>query len=147
MKEDDRQYLGPTAPFSQTPIAVVGMACRLPGHNNSPQALWEFLMRNGVADRTPPPNRWNLEGHFDGSDRSRTLRLPGGMFIEDSDPADFDPKFFNCSTQEAICMEPQQRMLLEVVYEGLENAGIPLEKLANQRYGCFVGSWTGGKHA
>ena len=48
-----------------------------------------------------------------------------------------------CLVTEAIAMDPQVRQVLEVVYEGLENAGIPLESLTNQPVGCFVGSFAG----
>ncbi|KAE8151513.1 hypothetical protein BDV25DRAFT_138748 [Aspergillus avenaceus] len=132
-----------TTRFTQEPIAVVSMACRLPGHSDSPRALWEFLMRGGVADTTVPKSRFNLSGFYDGSDRPRTLRSPGAMFMESVDPAEFDAAFFNISPQEAIAMDPQQRILLEVIYEALENAGLTLEALAGERYGCYIGGHTG----
>jgi acyl transferase domain-containing protein len=130
--------------FIQEPIAVVSMACRLPGHSDSPQKLWEFLMQDGVADTAVPESRFNLKAFYDGSDRPRTLRSPGAMFMEYVDPAAFDAPFFNISPQEATAMDPQQRILLEVIYEALENAGLPLESLAGEKYGCFVGGHTGG---
>lgn len=64
--------------------------------------------------------------------------------METVDPAEFDASFFNIPPQEAIAMDPQQRILLEVIYEALEGAGISLESLAGERYGCFVGAHTGG---
>ncbi|PLB46253.1 polyketide synthase module [Aspergillus steynii IBT 23096] len=129
--------------FIQEPIAVVGMACRLPGHSDSPRRLWEFLMRNGVAGTDVPAGRFNLNGFYDGSDRPHTFRSPGAMFMETVNPAEFDASFFNIPPQEAISMDPQQRILLEVIYEALEGAGIPLESLAGEKYGCFVGAHTG----
>ncbi len=130
--------------YVQEPIAVVGLACRLPGDSNSPTALWDFLYRGGVAKNDPPPSRFNLKGHFDGSRKNKTMRSPGGMFLEKIDPKDFDAQFFGISRVDAIAMDPQQRQLLEVVYEGLENAGIPLEALDGQPVGCFVGSYAVG---
>jgi acyl transferase domain-containing protein len=130
----------------QEPIAVIGLACRLPGNCNSPTAFWEYLVRGGCADTKPPSNRFNFEGHFDGSGKPGTMRSPGGMFLESIDPADIDARFFNLSNSDAISMDPQQRQLLEVVYEGLENAGISLAKINGQKYGCFVGSYSAGKH-
>ncbi|KAB8201907.1 hypothetical protein BDV34DRAFT_228866 [Aspergillus parasiticus] len=127
----------------QEPIAVVSMACRLPGHSDSPQKLWEFLMKGGVADTTVPKTRFNLDAFYDGSDRPKTMRSPGAMFMESVDPAKFDASFFNISAQEATAMDPQQRIILEVIYEALENAGLTLESLAGQRYGCFVGGHPG----
>ncbi|KAF5878019.1 putative polyketide synthase protein [Botrytis fragariae] len=116
------------------------MACRLPGHCNSPQALWEFLERGGVADNAPPATRFNLAGHHDKHKRPRTMKSPGGMFIEDIDPEVFDGKFFNISKVDCIAMDPQQRQLLEVTYECLENAGLPLEHISGKKIGCIVGA-------
>ena len=128
----------------QEPIAIIGMACRLPGDNNSPRALWEFLERGGIAGTDVPKNRFNLQGHYDGSKKPGTMRPPGGMFLENVNLADFDAPFFEISRAEAISMDPNQRQMLEVVYEGLENAGIPLEALDGAPVGCFCGSYAVG---
>lgn len=125
----------------QEPIAIVGFACRLPGGNNSPQKLWDFLERGDVASSAVPKTRFNFEGHFDGSHKPKTMRQAGGMFLGDIDPADFDAGFFEVGGAEAVAMDPNQRQMLEVVFEGLENAGIPMETLDNQPVGCFVGSY------
>ncbi|KAK4113196.1 hypothetical protein N656DRAFT_730717 [Canariomyces notabilis] len=69
------------------------------------------------------------------------MRPKGGMFLGDVDLADFDASFFEISGTEAIAMDPNQRQMLEVVFEGLENAGIPLEKLDGAPVACFVGSY------
>ncbi|KAJ2989962.1 hypothetical protein NUW58_g3196 [Xylaria curta] len=124
----------------QAPIAVVGMACRLPGSCNNPTQLWDFLLRGGIASRTPPETRFNFEAHHDNSKRRNTMASPGGMFI-DADPRDLDASFFRLPRSEAISMDPQQRQLLEVVYEGLENSGVTLEEINGQSIGCFVGSY------
>ncbi|KAI0416753.1 reducing type I polyketide synthase [Xylaria grammica] len=127
-------------PFVQNPIAIIGMACRLPGHCGTPDDFWNFMMSGGVASNTPPPNRFNLSGHFDASRKPQTMKTPGAMFMEDVDPADFDAQFFNINHSDAIAMDPQQRNLMEVTYECLENAGVPIEKLSGQRIGCLVGA-------
>ena len=130
--------------YVQDPVAVVGMACRLPGDSNSPHALWEFLERGGCAHNEVPESRFNLRGHHDGSKRPKTMRSPGGMFLENIDPQEFDAQFFEISRTDAIAMDPQQRQLLEVVYECLENAGIRMEELNGASVGCFVGSYAVG---
>ncbi|KAI0502950.1 reducing type I polyketide synthase [Xylaria bambusicola] len=127
-------------PFVQTPIAIVGMACRLPGRCATPDDFWNFMMKGGVAANTPPPNRFNLAGHFDASRKPQTMKTPGAMFMEDVDPADFDAQFFSINNSDAIAMDPQQRNLMEVTYECLENAGMPMEKLSGKRVGCLVGA-------
>lgn len=128
-------------PYRQEPVAVVGFGCRLPGGNSSPQKLWDFLERGGIASTAVPETRFNVEGHYDGSLRSNTMRSPGAMCLENIDPAEFDSGFFEIGGNEALPMDPNQRQMLEVVYEGLENAGITLEKLDNQPVGCFVASF------
>lgn len=131
----------PRTRYSQEPIAVIGMGCRLPGDSNSPHALWEFLERGGIAANAVPENRFRLDTHHDGSKKPKTMRSPGGMFLEKVDLKKFDAAFFGIGKVDAIAMDPQQRQLLEVVYECLENAGIPLAKLDGQAVGCFVGSY------
>lgn len=130
---------------TQVPIAVVGMACRLPGHSNSPKALWDFIARGGIAENRPPASRFNLDGHFDKHRRPRTMKSPGGMFMEDVDPEVFDGGFFNMSPVDCTAMDPQQRQLLEVTYECLENAGLPLDTISGQAIGCLVGANAVGK--
>ena len=130
----------------QEPIAVIGMGCRLPGDSNSPHALWEFLERGGIAPNEAPDSRFDLNTHHDGSKKPKTMRSPGGMFLENIDPRDFDAGFFEVPRLDATAMDPQQRQLLEVVYECLENAGISLESLSGERVGCFVGSYAVGKY-
>jgi acyl transferase domain-containing protein len=128
------------------PIAIVSAACRLPGHVNNPHKLWELLQSGGTAvSNEVPKSRFSSEGHFDGSGRPGTMKALSGMFIEDIDPAAFDAAFFNLTRADAIAMEPQQRQLLEVVYECFENGGIPIEEVSGKQIGCYVGSLNGGK--
>lgn len=73
------------------------------------------------------------------------MRSPGGMFLENIDLERFDAQFFEIPRADVIAMDPQQRQLLEVVYECLENAGIPMRSLSGTDVGCFVGSYAVGK--
>ncbi|KAI1799346.1 hypothetical protein F4811DRAFT_557890 [Daldinia bambusicola] len=129
------------SPYAQEPMAIVGFGCRLPGGNTSPQNLWDFLERADIASRAVPRSRFNLEGHYDGSLKSKTLRQPGGMFLENNDLAGFDARFFEVGGNEAAAMDPNQRQLLEVVFESFENAGMTLHDVDNQPVGCFVASY------
>ena len=130
--------------YVQEPVAVIGMACRLPGDSNSPAALWNFLERGGIADNEAPESRFNLKSHHDGSKKPKTMRSPGGMFLENINPRVFDAQFFGISRTDAIAMDPQQRQLLEVVYECIENAGLRMDDLDGSPFGCFVGSYAVG---
>ncbi|KAI8632855.1 PKSKA1 [Xylariaceae sp. FL1651] len=125
---------------TQVPVAIVGMGCRLPGHSNSPTELWNFLKQGGIAANEPPASRFSLAGHHDKHRRPRTMKSPGGMFMEDVDPEVFDAQFFNISRTDAVAMDPQQRQLLEVTYECLENSGVPLEAISGKSIGCLVGT-------
>ncbi|KAI1262708.1 reducing type I polyketide synthase [Xylariaceae sp. FL1019] len=125
---------------NQAPIAIVGMACRLPGHCNTPRELWHFINQGKVAGIQPPSSRFDLKGHFDGSMKPNTMKTPGAMFMEDVDPEAFDAQFFNINHVEACSMDPQQRILLEISFECLENAGITRDNIEGSRLGCIVGA-------
>ena len=128
-------------PYVQEPMAVVSMACRLPDECHSPQAFWKFLEQGKIAINTPPGTRFSLSTHYDGSLKPQTMASPGGMFLQGVDPRDIDAQFFRLSGVEASSMDPQQRQLLEVVYEGLENGGVTLDQLNGADVGCFVSSF------
>ncbi|MEU5423912.1 beta-ketoacyl synthase N-terminal-like domain-containing protein, partial [Streptomyces sp. NPDC020667] len=119
----------PTGPGARPePVAVVGMACRLPGAAG-PAAFWQLLSEGRSAVRpTPPPNRQADSG----------LAGPGG-FLDRVDG--FDADFFRISPREAVAMDPQQRLLLELSWEALEDAGIRPPALARSRTGVFVGAF------
>lgn len=127
--------------YVQEPVAVVSMACRLPDECHSPHAFWKFLEQGKIAINTPPRTRFSLNTHYDGSLKAQTMASPGGMFLQGVDPRDIDAQFFRLSGIEASSMDPQQRQLLEVVYEGLENGGVTLDQLDGAPVGCFVSSF------
>src|SRR6266540_7439322 len=119
-------------------IAIVGMACALPGGLDSPQALWEFLRRGGDAVVDIPADRWNVAAVYDpepGTPGKAACRRAGLLH----DVAGFDAGFFGISPREAALMDPQQRLLLEVAWRALEDAGIPAESVAGTRTGAYVG--------
>jgi amino acid adenylation domain-containing protein len=119
-------------------IAIVGMACALPGGIDSPLALWQFLRRGGDAVIDIPSDRWNVAAVFDpepGTPGKAASRWAGLLL----DISGFDAGFFGISPREAAVMDPQQRLLLEVAWRALEDAGIPAERLAGTRTGVYVG--------
>ncbi len=125
------------------PVVIVGMSCRYPGGVRSPEDLWQLLTdeRDVITD-FPADRGWDLgrlaHGGPDGRGASSTLR---GGFLDDV--ADFDPGFFGISAREAIVMDPQQRQILEVAWEGIERAGIDPGALHGTETGVFVGGATG----
>ncbi|KXJ87198.1 hypothetical protein Micbo1qcDRAFT_151968 [Microdochium bolleyi] len=129
--------------ISLEPIAIVGMACHLPGQVRSSAALWDLLKKNGSV-QTPkvPANRFNIDAHLHPNlERPGSFNVPGGYFL-DGALEDFDPTFFNITPVEAMWMDPQQRKILEVAYEALESGGQTLESVAGSNTAVFVGSFT-----
>ncbi|HEY7489577.1 MAG TPA: SDR family NAD(P)-dependent oxidoreductase, partial [Candidatus Tectomicrobia bacterium] len=119
-------------------VAIIGIGCRFPGGANSPEAFWN-LLRNGVDAITEiPAERWNsrLFYHPEAMKPGKTNTRWGG-FVESIDH--FDARFFGISPREATRMDPQQRMLLEVAWEALEDGGQVPERLAGTNVGVFVG--------
>jgi acyl transferase domain-containing protein/NAD(P)-dependent dehydrogenase (short-subunit alcohol dehydrogenase family)/acyl carrier protein len=120
------------------PIAVVSMACRFPGGANTVEAFWD-LLRDGVDAITEvPANRWDAWSryHPDAAHPGSITTRHGG-FIDDVDR--FDATFFGISGREALHLDPQHRLLLEVSWQLLERAGIAPSTLAGSQTGVFVG--------
>ncbi|KAK5100974.1 hypothetical protein LTS08_004580 [Lithohypha guttulata] len=121
--------------------AIVGMACRLPGAK-SPEQLWKNIIEKKDLQRQIPADRFNIDAYYhpDGTHKG-TMNARYGYFLDD-DIREFDPEFFQISGKEAEAMDPQQRMLLEVVYEALENAGITLDDISGTDTSVFCGCFT-----
>ncbi|MDP3000968.1 MAG: polyketide synthase [Bryobacterales bacterium] len=120
-------------------VAVIGMAGRFPGGANDPDQLWDFLMAGGDAAGPVPPERWDAARFYDPSpdapgktnaERANFLAVPVDLF---------DAPFFAISAKEAIGLDPQQRFLLEVSWEALENAGLDPSGLKGSQTSVYVG--------
>jgi len=124
--------------LSREPIAIIGMGCRFPGEVNSPEELWELMCSKKDALGPIPSDRWDVDGLYAPEwRRAGKISVNRGGFIKNVDQ--FDPGFFGISPLEASRMDPQQRMLLEVSYETIEDAGIDIKDLDNRHTAVFIG--------
>lgn len=119
-------------------VVVSGYACRLP-QAPDPEAFWSVLTDRRCVIGQTLPDRWSKDRFFhpDKTARGRSYTFAAGQ-IEDI--WDFDPGFFGVSPREAAQMDPQQRILLQTVWEAVEHAGLKAEDLSEGRTGVYVGA-------
>ncbi|KAG6361752.1 hypothetical protein INS49_009980 [Diaporthe citri] len=135
------------------PIAIVGLSCKLAGSARSPEKLWEMLAEGRSAWSEIPSSRFNVKGtHHPNHEKINTVTCPsrqtnikGAHFIEE-DIGLFDAAFFNFSAETASAIDPQFRLQLESAYEALENAGLPLSKIAGSNTSVFAGVFSHDYH-
>ena len=123
---------------ADVPIAVVGIGCRFPGGVRDADGFWQLLIDGVDAIEEVPPDRWDAAAYYDPDpDAPGKMTTRWGGFLDDVDR--FDADFFSIAPREAQAMDPQQRMLLEVTWEALEDAGVPPVDLSGSATGVFVG--------
>ncbi|KAK2861150.1 6-methylsalicylic acid synthase, partial [Arthroderma sp. PD_2] len=118
-----------STPDRSQDVAVVGMACRVPGGIQNPEQLWQALLDQVVACGEIPASRWAPYHKRDTRNPKVLSRTTSrGYFVENIEA--FDYQFFGISPKEVEQMDPQQRISLEVAWEALEDAGIPTKSLS-----------------
>ncbi|HWE61366.1 MAG TPA: type I polyketide synthase, partial [Chloroflexota bacterium] len=130
-----------TDPGQRESIAIIGIGCRFPGGADSPEALWQLLLDQVDAISEVPANRFDVDAFHDprpGAPGKIITRFGG--FLDGMDQ--FDASFFGISPREAAGMDPQHRLLLEVAWEALEDAGQVPGALAQSRTGVYIGMCT-----
>ena len=121
-------------------IAIISMACRLPGKCNSPQEFWDFLMSGGDGIIDIPQDRWDAEKYFDPDQNApNKMHVKRGGFIEAINQ--FDPQFFGIAPIEAPHIDPQHRWLLELSYELFENAGLKTSDFKGSDTAVYIGQF------
>jgi 3-oxoacyl-(acyl-carrier-protein) synthase/SAM-dependent methyltransferase len=119
------------------PVAIIGMSCRFPGADD-PASLWRLLAEGGDAIADIPSDRWNADDWYDPDpDAPGRMSARQGGFLKEV--ADFDAAFFGISDREAVSIDPQHRILLEVAWEAVEDAGLTADALFGSPGGVFVG--------
>lgn len=130
--------LNPAPRPSTSSVAVIGLACRLPGGIDSPQRFWQALLRGDDFIDEVPADRWDADSYY-----GPEPGVPGrsvsrwGAFLETVGA--FDADFFGMTEPEAIAIDPQHRLLLETSWEAVEHAGLDPATLARSQTGVFVG--------
>nr|AQM37582.1 polyketide synthase [Myxococcus virescens] len=125
----------------QDPIAIIGIGCRFPGGAKSPRHLWELLTEGRCAIVEVPKERWDHRRYYDPDpDKPGKTYVRHGGFLQEAIDT-FDAAFFSISPREAATLDPQQRLLAEVAWESLEDAGLPADGLAGSPTGVYVGGF------
>lgn len=119
------------------PIAITGLGLRFPGGASSPESFWSLLTEGADAVTEVPQSRWHLDQYYDSE-----VAAPGKMYSRHgaflADPAGFDAEFFGISPLEAMSLDPQHRIALEVAWEALENAACNPQRLEGTASGVFL---------
>ncbi|KAI0120147.1 polyketide synthase [Nemania sp. FL0031] len=142
-EDNNTEGTGSMDSLESDPPCIVGMACRLPGDIYTPSDLWNFIIDQRSAQSAVPPGRYNIDGfyHPEGGSRSGSTNVPGGYFIN-QDIRQFDNSFFGINNLEATYMDPQQRKLLEVVFECLQSSGTTMDGISGSTTGVYVANFT-----
>jgi acyl transferase domain-containing protein len=122
---------------ANTPIAIVGMALRLPGGVRSSSEFWDMMVNKRDGRTTIPETRYNIEGfHNSFPNKPGSINTQHGYFLQDK-LEHLDATFFSMNRAEVEKLDPQQRLLLEVVWESMENGG--QRDWRGKDIGCYVG--------
>ena len=129
------------------PIAIIGSACRFPGGSSSPSKLWELLRQPRDVLNKVPANRYGPAVYFHPDPTHHGTTDVQESYFLDEDFALFDNSFFKIQPTESEAIDPQQRMLLETVYDSLCAAGQTIEGLRGSPTAVYVGimcdDWSG----
>ncbi len=130
------------APQLREPIAIIGIGCRFPGKVYSPAQFWTLLCDGVDTISEIPSDRWSIDAYYHSNPQvqGRSYSKWGG-FLSGVDR--FDPEVFGISPREAKVLDPQQRLMLEVSLEAIEDSGHLLSNLHSSQTGVFIGVSTG----
>jgi amino acid adenylation domain-containing protein/thioester reductase-like protein len=129
----------PSSSWKNEDIAIISMACRLPGGITSPEQYWELLETGNDVITEVPQDRWDADALYDADPATpgKSYCRRGGFILDGVDS--FDAPFFGISPREARTLDPTQHVMLETCWEGLERAGYTMEQLRGSLTGVFIG--------
>lgn len=120
-------------------VAIIGYQCRFPGGANNTQLFWEKLVQGFDAVTEIKKERFPADLYYsEDSSKEGKMFTKYASFLE-KDVYEFDNTHFEISPVEAGCIDPQHRLLLEVSWEALEDAGINIESIKGSKTGVFIG--------
>lgn len=125
--------------YSNEEIAIVGIGCRFPGDIFNLSSFWEAICQKKETVSRILPDRWNWRTSYDQDNSviAKSFFLNASFLTQPI--VEFDPLFFGMSPKEAVQCDPQQRILLEVAWEALEEGGLVPSSYAGQKVGVFIG--------
>ncbi|KAI1125435.1 polyketide synthase [Nemania abortiva] len=135
-----------TAMYNE-PIAIIGSACRFAGGVDSPSKLWELLRKPQDVRTVIPESRFSVEGFYHSDPAHHGRSNVKHSYLLDGDPAVFDAEFFHINPIESRAMDPQQRILMETVYESIEAGGMTIEGLRGSDTAVYAGVMIGDYEA
>ncbi|KAK8103678.1 uncharacterized protein PG998_010711 [Apiospora kogelbergensis] len=121
------------------PIAIIGTGCRFPGGCNNPSKLWELLREPRDLLKEIPEDRFSADGFYHPQNSHHGTSNVKHSYLLDDDLRRFDAQFFSIKATEANSIDPQQRLLMETVYESLEAAGMSIKRLQGSDTAVYVG--------
>ncbi|MCC6551937.1 MAG: acyltransferase domain-containing protein, partial [Polyangiaceae bacterium] len=135
----ERTARAPARDVSDDPVAIVAMSCRFPGGASTPEELWALLEERADAISAFPTNRgWDTGALFDPDPNADgTSYVRHGGFLHEADR--FDAGFFGITPREAVAIDPQHRLLLEMSWEALERGRMIPDSLRGGPVGIFLG--------
>ncbi|GAA0440365.1 hypothetical protein Acor_12830 [Acrocarpospora corrugata] len=132
-----RRRLAAAEERTHEPVAIIGMACRYPG-GETVEGYWDLLSQGRGAVSEVPASRWDIDDYYHPDPRTpAAMYTRYGAFLPEI--TGWDAEFFGLSPREALRMDPHQRLLLELAWEGLEDAGASPDRMAGSRTAVIVG--------
>ncbi|KAI0101373.1 hypothetical protein GGR51DRAFT_530505 [Nemania sp. FL0031] len=122
------------------PIAICGMSCRLPGGLTTPQQLWDFIIDKGDARSRVPSDRYNVDAFYSSTAKPGAVGTKYGYFLDHSvDLGALDTSFFSMQRADLLATDPQERLMLEITRECIEDAGVT--DWHGKNIGCYIGNF------